>query len=235
MQIIKIVLTTLGSVTALFFSTKIIGNKQMSQFNMFDYINGITIGSIGAEMATSLDGAFYYPLTSIAIYTFVIWLISVLSERNLKIRRFFTGRSVFLMENGKIYEKNFTLAKVDINEFLAQCRINGYFNLSDIDTVILEQNGQISVMPRSSNAPLTPKDAKIEVQPKAADTVIIMDGKILEENLAHTGNNKAWLEKQLISQKIGNIKDIFFAVCDENNNLSVFKKNGEIHKNDVFQ
>lgn len=235
MDFIKILFTTTGSVIALFLSTKIIGNKQMSQLNMFDYINGITIGSIGAEMATSLDGDFYYPLLSIAVYTLFIWGISIIGSRSIKLRRFFSGRSVFLMENGKIYEKNFTLAKIDLNEFLTQCRINGYFNIDEIDTVILEQNGQISVMPKAANTPVTPQDMNIEVSEKKPDTVIIMDGKILDENLVHTGNNKAWLEKQLISQKIGNIKDIFMAVCDEKNNLTVFKKNGEIHKNDIFQ
>ena len=63
------------------FSTKIIGNKQMSELSMFDYINGITIGSIAAEMATSLDGKFYYPLTAIVIYTVIMWFISYLTEK----------------------------------------------------------------------------------------------------------------------------------------------------------
>ena len=81
MSYIKIILSTLGSIVALFFSTKVIGNKQMSQLNMFDYINGITIGSIGAEMATSLEGDFIYPLISIIIYTFIIWLISFIGSK----------------------------------------------------------------------------------------------------------------------------------------------------------
>lgn len=235
MEFIKIILTTIGSIAALFLSTKIIGNKQMSQLNMFDYINGITIGSIGAEMATSLDGKFYYPLTAIALYTLVIWLISFIGSKKIGFRRFFSGRSVFLMENGKIYEQNFKLSKIDLNEFLTQCRINGYFNISEIDTVILEQNGQISVMPKAQNSPVTPQDMTIEVSPKKSDSVIIMDGHILDENLIHTGNNRSWLEKELIRLKIGNVRDIFLGVCDEKNNLTVFKKNGEIHKNDIFQ
>ena len=81
MSYIKIILSTLGSIVALFFSTKVIGNKQMSQLNMFDYINGITIGSIGAEMATSLEGDFIYALISIIIYSFIIWLISFVGSK----------------------------------------------------------------------------------------------------------------------------------------------------------
>ena len=145
MHFIKIILTSLGSIIALFFSTKIIGNKQMSELSMFDYINGITIGSIAAEMATSLDGEFYFPLLAIVIYTLVMCLMSSISEKSLKCRRFLAGRSVILMQNGKIYRKNFKTAKIDINDFIAQCRINGYFSLNDIDSAILEQNGKISI------------------------------------------------------------------------------------------
>ena len=232
---IKIILSTLGSIIALFFSTKVIGNKQMSQLNMFDYINGITIGSIGAEMATSLEGDFIYPLISIIIYTFIIWLISFIGSKWMPWRRFFSGRSVFLMEGGKLYEKNFTMAKIDINEFLTQCRIKGYFNMDEIDTVVLEQNGQISVMPKRDDAPITPKIMNFTTKPKKVDIVVIMDGHILGENLIQSGNNKNWLEKQLISLKIGSISDVFLGVCDENNQLNAFMKNGEIHKNDIFQ
>lgn len=235
MQLIKIILTTIGSVAALFLSAKVIGNKQMSQLNMFDYINGITIGSIGAEMATSIDGSFYYPLTAIAIYTFIIWFISYAGSKNIKFRRFFSGRSIFLMRGGKIYEKNFKKVNIDINEFLTQCRINGYFHLCEIDTAIMEQNGQISVMPRSRNRPVTPKDVGMNIPEERYDIVVITDGHILEKNLVDTGNNRSWLEKELIRLKIGSMRDIFIGVCDEKNNLTVFKKNGEVYGNDVFQ
>ncbi len=105
MEYIKIFFATLGSIAALFLSTKVIGNKQMSQLNMFDYINGITIGSIGAEMATALEGDFVYPLISIIVYTFVIWLISFVGSKYMGWRRFFSGRSVFLMEAASCMKK----------------------------------------------------------------------------------------------------------------------------------
>ncbi len=75
MNYFKIVLSSLLSIVGLFFSTKVIGNKQMSQLNMFDYINGITIGSIAADMAIHLDNNIWYPIIAIVVYTFVIVLI----------------------------------------------------------------------------------------------------------------------------------------------------------------
>lgn len=235
MDFVKIILTSLGSIAALFISTKIIGNKQMSELSMFDYINGITIGSIAAEMATELDGKFYFPLIAMAVYTVVIWIISEMSEKSVKSRRVFAGRSILLMENGKLYENNFRTAKIDINDFLTQCRINGYFNTDDIDTAILEQNGKISFLPKSDAKPLTPRDINLSPEQEKLLKVVILDGHIMEENLKRTGNNKKWLENELHKQKIGNIKDVYLAECDNNNQLSVYKRLSEAPKNDPFQ
>ena len=223
MDFVKVFFMSIGSIIALFISTKVIGNKQMSELSMFDYINGITIGSIAAEMATALENDFYYPLMAIAIYTIVIWLISIISEKSLKSRRIFAGRSIILMENGKLFEKNLRTSKIDINDFLAQCRINGYFNTDDIDTAILEQNGKISFLPKSDTKPLTPRDINLSPEQEKLSQVVILDGHIMTENLKRSGNNKKWLESELKKQKIGN------------NNLSVFKRLEEAPKNDPFQ
>ncbi len=235
MDFVKVFFMSIGSIIALFISTKVIGNKQMSELSMFDYINGITIGSIAAEMATALENDFYYPLMAIAIYTIVIWLISIISEKSLKSRRIFAGRSIILMENGKLFEKNLRTSKIDINDFLAQCRINGYFNTDDIDTAILEQNGKISFLPKSDTKPLTPRDIDLSPEQEKLSQVVILDGHIMTENLKRSGNNKKWLESELKKQKIGNIKDVYLAECDNNNNLSVFKRLEEAPKNDPFQ
>lgn len=88
MQFVKVILTSIGSIASLFISAKIIGNKQMSELSMFDYINGITIGSIAAEMATSLDGEFYFPLLAIVVYTAVMWFISYVTEKECKVQAF---------------------------------------------------------------------------------------------------------------------------------------------------
>jgi uncharacterized membrane protein YcaP (DUF421 family) len=235
MDYIKVILTTLLSITALFFSTKIIGNKQMSELNMFDYINGITIGSIGAELATALETNFLFPLIALVLYTFFIWLSSYISSKNLAARRFLTGRSILLMENGKIYNKNFKTSKIDMNEFLSQCRISGYFNLDDIDTAVLEQNGKISFLPKSAARPVNPKDLSLQPEQEKLVITVILDGCVLEENLKRSGNNTVWLENELRRLKIGNIKDIFIATCDNNNKLSAYVKVKENPKNDLFE
>lgn len=236
MDILKVCLSSIGSLIVLFISTKIIGNKQMSELNMFDYINGITIGSIAAEMATSLENDVYYPIAAMAVYTISMLLITRITQKKAGIRRFLTGTSIILMENGKIYQKNFTTAKLEVSEFLTQCRINGYFNLDDIDTAILEQNGKISILPKVSARPVNTKDLNLAVNQEKISVNVILDGNIMEENLKRSGNDIEWLKNELKKQNINSEKEVFIAFCNmEDNTLSAYVKVNSASSSDMFQ
>ncbi len=234
MDLLKIVWLSLGSLLALFILTKIMGNKEMSQLSMFDYIIGITIGSIAAEMSTALENDFMQPLLAMIIYALASVVISFVSYKSLKVNRFLTGPSLILLDNGEIYRNNLKKAKLDITEFLMQCRTSGYFNLSDIQTAILEPNGKISFLPKAEKRPATPSDMNISVPVDRVVVNVVLDGIVLKENLYHTGNDELWLEKQLVSQGIQNVDDIYLATCDCNNNLSVYLKKDLENKHDFF-
>ena len=234
MDLLKIVCLSLGSLLALFMLTKIMGNKEMSQLSMFDYIIGITIGSIAAEMSTALENDFLQPLLAMIIYALASVVISFVSYKSLKVNRFLTGPSLILLDNGEIYRNNLKKAKLDIIEFLMQCRTSGYFNLSDIQTAILEPNGKISFLPKAEKRPATPSDMNISVPVDRVVVNVVLDGIVLKENLYHTGNDELWLEKQLVSQGIQNVDDIYLATCDCNNNLSVYLKKDLENKHDFF-
>lgn len=230
----KIIGTSVSSVIVLFLMTKLMGNKQMSQLSMFDYINGITIGSIAAEMATALEGDFWQPLVALVIYGTASFVISILCCKSIKMRRFMNGRALILLEGGKLYHKNLLSARMDVDDLLIQCRNNGYFNLADIETAILETNGKISFLPRSEARPLTPGDLNITPEQEKITSNVIMDGKIMEGNLKFTGKNEVWLKKQLKAQGIGNIKDVFLATVDGSDKLSVYVKIDSGMKRNVF-
>ncbi len=234
MEIFKIILLSLGSITTLFILTKIIGNREMAQLTMFDYINSITIGSIAAEMATSLEDNFLEPLIAMIVYAIIICIISYLTGKSLKLRRFITGKSIVLYENGEIYRDNFKKSKLDITEFLTECRANGYFNLADLQSVILEPNGKLSFLPQSSKRPLNATDMNIQVPSEKPVVNVVLDGVVLQNNLKSTGNNEIWLNNEIKNQGIKDIKEIFLATCDVDNNLSIYVKVPKYNKNSIF-
>lgn len=221
MEIIKVLLTSLLSVSALFAVAKIMGHKQMSQLDFFDYISGITIGSIAAELATELEEPLK-PLIAIAVYGAAAVLLSKITSLFPKTRKYINGTPTILMNNGKLYRENLKKAKLDLSEFMVMCRQQGYFNLSDIQTAVFEFNGKLSILPVSKKRPANPEDLNLSPAPEFIHTEVIMDGRILDENLKRMGLDDKWLLKQLNAQGYKKAEEVFLALCDENNQLTVF-------------
>ena len=235
MELLHVFLASVGSIVALFILTKLMGNREMSQLSMFDYVNGITIGSIAAEMATSLEDDFLKPLLAMVIYALAAILISIVTSKSLKARKILTGRPLILYENGKIYKKNLKHAKLDISELLTQCRINGYFDLANIQTAILEANGKISFLPVSLRRPATPSDLNLNPTQEKLAVNVILDGNLLKNNLKFTGNDETWLKKELKKKGVSQISDVFLATCDGNNTLNVYLQIEEEKHHDLFE
>ena len=234
MDYLNIVLTSIGSLVALFILTKLMGYREVSEMSMFDYINGITIGSIAAEMATDLE-KFEQPLIAMVVYSLIVIAISYASNKSIKVRRFIEGKPLILMDNDQIFYKNLQKARVDVDEFLCQCRNSGYFDISQIQSIILESNGKFSILPKADYRPSTPKDLQLNVATEAMLSTVIIDGKIMKENLKHTGNDEKWLLSQLKSQGIKDVSEVFFALCDIHNKLIVYKKLENTVPGDIFE
>lgn len=221
MEILQVLLTSLLSAGALFLIAKIMGHKQMSQLDFFDYITGITIGSIAAELATELETPLQ-PLISMGVYGVISVLLSKATHLLPRSRKYINGSPTILMDGGKLYRENLKKAKLDLSEFMVMCRQQGYFNLNDIQTAVFEFNGQLSILPVSSKRPANPQDLNLTLPTETIQTEVIMDGRILEENLHRMGFNEKWLEKQLRVQGYKRPDEIFLALWDEQNQLTLF-------------
>ena len=193
----------------------------MAQLDFFDYITGITIGSIAAELATELEAPLK-PLIAMVVYGVVAVSLSLLAQKFPKTRKFINGTPTIIMNNGKIYRKNLKKAKIDLSEFLVLCRQEGYFNLGDIQTAIFEYNGRLTILPVSTKRPVNPEDMNLTPQPEYINTEVIMDGRILDDNLKRMGLDTTWLHNQLKEQGFKNAKEVFLGVCDQNNQLSLY-------------
>lgn len=226
-DILSILLFSVSSVVVLFILTKLMGYRQMSQLSMFDYINGITIGSIAAEMATASKDDFWEPLLAMIIYSCAAILLSVLSNKSLTARRFISGSPLLLLHNGEIYEKNMRRAKIDLSELTEQARISGYFDLSELSIILLETNGRLSFLPKAANRPATPSDLSLTPPEDSLCAVLVMDGKLLPRHLSHCGKDEKWLKKQLSAFGVKAYREVLLATCDADNHLNVYLKKTE--------
>jgi uncharacterized membrane protein YcaP (DUF421 family) len=226
MEIIKVILTALLSVASLFIITKIMGHKQVAQLDFFDYVSGITIGSIGAELATELEKP-YKPLIALAIYGLASLLLNLLAHKIPRTRKYINGTPTILMNDGNLYRKNLKKAKLDLSEFMLLCREQGYFDLDEIQTAIFEHNGKLSILPKAANRPATPDDLKITAKATHIGVEVIMDGRVMGDNLSRMGRDVNWLTSQLKIQGCKDTKDIFLGIYrPEEDKLTLYKNEG---------
>ena len=211
MDIIKVILTSLLSVAALFIITKIMGHKQVAQLDFFDYVSGITIGSIGAELATELEKP-HNPLIALTVYGIASLALNFLAHKFPRTRKYINGTPAILMNEDKLYRKNLKKAKLDLSEFMLLCREQGYFDLDEIQTAVFEHNGKLSILPKSSNRPATPSDLKIYSKATYIGVEVIMDGRMMGENLSRMGRNEQWLIKQIRLQGYKDESEIFLGI-----------------------
>ncbi len=236
MNYLKIIASSFVSLGSLFLFTKLMGNREMSQLSMFDYISSIALGSIAGEMAVMSTDSILEPLLSMGIFTVTTIFISYITCKSIYLRRFFEGQAILLYQNGQIFEKNLLKAKLDVDELLSACRIDGYYDLEEIHSVFLETNGQVSVLPVAKNRPVTPSDLNLNPTQSLPMANVIIDGKILLDNLKSTGKNQKWVEQQLRSNNINDINEIILATYDSNKEkLNIYRKFHKKFLRDIFE
>lgn len=217
------------SLLVLFLVTKLIGKKQVSELSLFDYVIGISIGNFSAEMVMNLDVNFFNGIVAIITFGIIAYFVSYITLKSIILRRVIIGTPTILIQNGKIIEKNLKKTLIDINELLEQCRNNGVFDISEIDTAIMEVNGKISILLKKENLPVINKDMNIKGTTGLCATIII-DGNIMEQNLKNMNKTNEWLLKQL-KIKGKKVNEILLGTLDNNDKLILFDKNIEEYKN----
>ncbi len=221
MELLQVAITSVVSFLVLFFLAKIMGHRQIAQLSVFDYINGITIGSIAAELATELEKPLR-PLLAMVIYALLTVLLEALALKYQRLRKFISGTPSIILDNGKLYRENMKKARLDLTEFLIQCRQQGYFDLGAIQTAVYESDGRLTILPVAERRPATPEDFGVAPEKEQFFTEVIMDGRILGGNLQRMGVNETWLEKQLQAQGYHSAKEIYLGLVDGNKQLSLY-------------
>jgi uncharacterized membrane protein YcaP (DUF421 family) len=234
MEFVKIALTSAFSIAALFLLTKMMGNKQISQMSMFDYITGISIGSIAAEMASELESP-WRPLEAMAVYALAALAISMATLKFNSVKKYVTGRPLILFDNGVLYRKNIEKARLDISELLTQCRVNGYFDLGQLRMIIVENNGQFSFLPKSGYRPATPSDFSKQPDQESIWTDVIMDGNVLKANLKKAGRDEEWLRRRMEEQGYKKTREIYLACCDGSGALQIYAMDDRKLIDDPFE
>ncbi|MCS0674125.1 DUF421 domain-containing protein [Cytobacillus firmus] len=204
----------------LFAITKLIGKKQISELSFFEYVSGITIGSIAGEIIMGLDNHWASGILSILIFGLVTLFADILSLKSKSFRDFFEGKGTIFIKDGKILEDNLKKERYSIDDLSSLLRQKNVFKTADVEFAVLEPRGDLSIMLKKENQPLTPKDLQLNLPQEKEPQTVIMDGKILNDPLAESGKTRKWLDMEI--EKLGlTIDNIFFGQIDSYGELTV--------------
>ncbi|EMI3508259.1 DUF421 domain-containing protein [Bacillus cereus] len=215
-----VILRSVFILIILFAITKWLGKRQISQLSFIEYIAGMTIGGIAAQVSTGLDSKFFHGVFAILIFAVVPFLTGILSLKNKTARDFFQGKSTVLIKDGKILEDNLKKEKYTSDELLELLRGKDAFSVADVEFAVLEPSGELNVLLKKDRQPLTAKDIGLKVANEKEPQTVIMDGNVLDEPLSASGHNRAWLHSEL--EKLGVvIENVFLGQVDSYGQLTI--------------
>lgn len=215
-----IVFRAVGSLAILFVLTRILGKKQISQLTFFEYVMGITLGEVAGFMSTDIEGNYLYGVIAIFIWFFIPYVGEKLTLKSKTLRQWFEGKGTVVIKEGKILEDNLKKERYTADELMEQLRTKNVFRAADVEFAVLEASGDLSVLLKKENQPLTPAHLGIKTAPEQEPQTVIIDANILDEPLATIGLNREWLNTELAKLGIP-IENVFLGQVDSYGQLFV--------------
>lgn len=216
----EVVTRTLMAVAVLFLIAKILGKRQVSQLSVFEYITGITIGDLAATIPMERESTWYLGFIALAVWVLTTFVIEILQIKSKIIRDSTDGKTTTLIKDGKILEDNLRKERLTLEELMEQLRSKNAFKVADVEFAIMETNGEVNVLLSKDKQAVTLKDFNMLQLPEKEPTAIIMDGQILEQEMAYMGITQQWLDTKL-KEKSLTVKDVFFAQVNPQGELYI--------------
>ena len=224
-EIIQAVLYPTIVFVLLIILSRLIGKKLLGQLTFFDFVTGITLGTIGGAFVTA-EVRGNYVLISAVIFALLAVLTGIITLKNVTARKLIEGEPIVLMQNGKVLEKNMVKIRYNQDDLMMQLREKDIFRYSDVEYAILEPHGKLSVLKKGDKQTVTLKDLNIKPSPTSGiSTEIIRDGRIQEVNLKERKLSHEWLYNQLMAQGVAKIDEVFLAALSADGELYIDKYN----------
>lgn len=212
----------------------LLGVKHISQMTSFDYIVGITIGSVAGALCVEDELSILGCVLSMVILVAFAFLLTILNRKTIFFRRTLTGTPTVLIDQGEIMYNGLKHTRLSVNDLLRELRYQGYFNVADVEQAVMETNGVLSILPKAEKRPLTPEDMKIVVPKPQMLANVVIDGKVMPGNLAAMNRTEKWLFTEIENQG-QQLGDIMLATLDGEGNLSIYDKNLSTQRRTVLE
>jgi uncharacterized membrane protein YcaP (DUF421 family) len=213
---------------------RILGKQQMSQMTFYDYVTGITFGSIAASIAVEPTSKLWLIVAALTVFAILDYLSGVLTEKSRPLRKIVEGEPTILVHNGKIMEHNMAKLRYNMENLMMQLREKDVFDISDVEFAIAETDGMLTVLKKPQKRSVTPQDLGIPVSYEGLPSELIVDGKIIYQNLKQNNLDEEWLISQLKGKGFNSPNDILYATLDVQGNLYIDERKDKLkHITDI--
>ncbi|MDD7285403.1 MAG: DUF421 domain-containing protein [Candidatus Fimisoma sp.] len=217
-----VAIRTLIMYAALLFSVRMMGKSELSKMSAFQLVVVFMIAELAAIPIDSTDASLINGLVAIFTLMFLQVLISYISTKSEGFKTLISGRPSILIEKGKLNVRELSRLRISITDLLEQLRIQDCPSICDVQYAIMESNGQLSVIKKAVDKPVTPKDIDLAVSEGVLPAIIISDGNLYDRNLIYSGVDLVSFENRMRSAGIKDIKKVFLAFCDENKQFHIY-------------
>ncbi len=205
--------------------TRVMGKKQLGQLTVFTYITGIAMGNMAGDMIIHKDVKILDGITGMVLWSVLIFLIEFVSMKSAKARVLLDGEPTIVIKKGQIIADSLKSLRLNIDDLSMLLRTNDIFTITDVEYAILEPNGELSILKKPDKEQPTKKDMNISSPgSRFLPTELIVDGKLVPQNLKELGLTSQWLNAQLAQMGIQSIKEVLFAELQPDNSVYLQRK-----------
>jgi len=229
----EILTSTIRVLTAYFlllYLTRLMGRKMISQITFFDFVVGVIVGSVAANLSVSRQSPVVSGFTVLIVLTLITLTIDFINVKRIISRKITNSEPVTVVENGKVIAENLRRVRLPLDNLMMLLREKNVFNIADVEFAIFETDGKISVLKKSQKQPVTPSDLSIPTVYTGLTKDIIIDGEVLEENLKDAKLDREWLIKEIKEKNFDRLEDVFYAGLDTSGNLYLSSRNRKHEK-----
>lgn len=224
---VQTLVKTLLLFLSLLIITRINGKRQLSELSHFDYITGITIGTVAGSASVDDRLSAYSIIISIIVWSFIPIIIARINMKSICFKRLTGGKPIALIEHGIVNDENMSKVRYNIEDLFMQLRLKDIFNISEVEFALLETNGELSILKKSAYLNVTPWDLNISTPYKGLTLDLVTCGRINDANLRMTGKGKDWLLNELTLKNAPDLSEVIFAGLASDGNLQVIMKNNK--------
>lgn len=205
---------------------RLLGKRQLGELEPAELTLALIIADLASVPMQDNGIPLLTGLVPIIVLLCMATILSVLTTKSIRFRHLICGRPSVVVSDGQVVERELRRNRLTVDELLEELRIQGYADLRVVKFAILETNGQLSVLPRASQMPVTAKQMKIKTEETGLPVIVISDGRLLSHNLSAQGRNEKWLYRQLAAHGLTSPKQVFLLTVDQSGNTYCVAKEG---------